>query len=87
MSENLSAISQAPVQRNTKPSSVCSISSQMRSMALKNEASSKGYNSGSLFESAMSDWDFFFGGNYPTKYYSSYYFMTFLQKIVLESFS
>ncbi|KAM3242679.1 hypothetical protein ACQJBY_054969 [Aegilops geniculata] len=59
--ENLHAISPSPVQRTTSPS-VCRISSQMRSMALKNEeASSKGYNSASSFESQMGDWDFLFG--------------------------
>ncbi|KAF7079674.1 hypothetical protein CFC21_083875 [Triticum aestivum] len=69
--ENLLAISPSPVQRTT-PSSVCRISSQMRSMALKNEeASSKGYNSASSFESQMSDWDFLFGDWEKTTYISS----------------
>ncbi|XP_044951830.1 U-box domain-containing protein 33-like isoform X2 [Hordeum vulgare subsp. vulgare] len=61
INENLPAISWSPVE-STTTSSVCSISSQMRSMALKNEeASSKGYNSGPSFESQMGDWDFLFG--------------------------
>ncbi|KAF7090297.1 hypothetical protein CFC21_093064 [Triticum aestivum] len=69
--ENLPAISPSPVQRTT-PSSVCRISSQMRSMALKNEeASSNGYNSASSFESQMSDWDFLFGDWEKTTYISS----------------
>lgn len=60
MNGNFPAMSRSPVQSNTTPPSVCSISSQMRSMALKNEANSKGYNSGSMFESAKTDWDLFF---------------------------
>ncbi|KAM3242683.1 hypothetical protein ACQJBY_054969 [Aegilops geniculata] len=69
--ENLHAISPSPVQRTTSPS-VCRISSQMRSMALKNEeASSKGYNSASSFESQMGDWDFLFGDWEKTTYISS----------------
>ncbi|KAI4981003.1 hypothetical protein ZWY2020_021488 [Hordeum vulgare] len=71
INENLPAISWSPVQ-STTTSSVCSISSQMRSMALKNEeASSKGYNSGPSFESQMGDWDFLFGDWEKTTYISS----------------
>uniref|UniRef100_A0A0D9VJ83 RING-type E3 ubiquitin transferase n=1 Tax=Leersia perrieri TaxID=77586 RepID=A0A0D9VJ83_9ORYZ len=53
--DNLLAIYLPPAQSNTTPLSVCSISSQMSSTEL-NEAPR------SLFESALSDWELFFGG-------------------------
>uniref|UniRef100_A0A0E0K3B8 RING-type E3 ubiquitin transferase n=1 Tax=Oryza punctata TaxID=4537 RepID=A0A0E0K3B8_ORYPU len=60
--ENLLAIYVPPAQSNMVPLSVCSISSQMSSIELKNEApSSEEYTLRSLAQSAMSDWDYIFG--------------------------
>ncbi|XP_006647652.2 U-box domain-containing protein 33-like [Oryza brachyantha] len=60
--ENLLAIYVPPAQTNTKPLSVCSISSQMSSIELENEApSSEEYTLRSLVQSTMSEWDYIFG--------------------------
>ncbi|KAG8071755.1 hypothetical protein GUJ93_ZPchr0006g44549 [Zizania palustris] len=60
--ENLLAIYPPPTQSKAATLSVSSISRQLSSIELKNEApSSEGCTSRSLIESAMSDWDYLFG--------------------------